>query len=54
MEGATGGLEVVQALEALRGSLLAELQELRDKMEAMEERVEYLVLDRLQQEDMPV
>ena len=49
-EGSEAGqeVEVGQVLETLRSSLMAELQELRSRMEAVEEKMDCLVLDRLQ------
>lgn len=52
-EAEQSGLGVVevlqQVLECLKSSLLGELQQLREKVGVMEEKVDYLVLDRLQQ-----
>lgn len=43
-----GEAEVGLVLETLRSTMMAELQELRSRMEAVEEQVDCLVLDRLQ------
>lgn len=41
-------MEVQEVLESLRESLLGELQKMREKVSAMEEKVDYLVLERLE------
>ena len=41
-------MEVQEVLGSLRDSLLGELQKMRDQVHAMEEKVDYLVLERLE------
>ena len=45
------GVGVDQVLEELRESLLGELQAMRERVGAMEEKMDVLILDRLQQHE---
>ncbi len=47
-------VSVETALETLRGSLLGELQVMRDRVELMEEKMDTLIVDRLRQHEAAV
>ena len=47
-------VSVEEALETLRSSLLGELQDMREKVVLMEEKMDILVQDRLQQHEAAV